>query len=115
MSTLPAVRTVERRGARGWPAWVAGATVVSCLTIGTTASLIKNAGNLFYVEGSRAFESVGPAATANLLVQGLAAAFVLVVAIRRPTWRSTAFLATAGVSLVAFVTLNAWANSSLPA
>lgn len=105
----------RHRGQLGWPAWLAGAAVFACLTLGTVAILAKNVANAFYVEGGHQFESVGPAAMANLVVQALAAVFVAVMAIRRPTWRSTALLATAGVSLVAFVCLDAWANSSVPA
>lgn len=84
------------------------------MTLGTFTILGKNAANLFTVPGSHHFESVGPATIWNLAVQSLLAAIIVALVVGRPKWRAAAFGATALVSTIAFVSLNAWASSSLP-
>ena len=105
---------MARNDARlGWPPLVAVSTVLVALTLGTFSILGKNFANTFALPGSHQFESVGPAANANIVGQLAMLATVAVLAKTRPTWRSTAFLAVPFVSLAIFVASNTWAQSSI--
>lgn len=98
----------------GWPFALASVTVLASLTLGTFTIWGKNWANLFYVPGSHQFESVGPAAAANLAAQLLLALVVGALALIKPVWRSTGFVLIPLANVTAFLALNAWAQTSVP-
>jgi len=97
----------------GWP-FLLGSAAILALTVGTFTILGKNVANTVDIPGSRQFESVGAAGTANLVVQLVLAVVPAVLALLKPRWRSAAFVLIGLVSIASFLALNSWAETSAP-